>query len=390
LKRTDAIAAVICFLLAAALFTNLLVTLVVGLLAAAFYHAVYRRNRKVIALLVSLAASYLALEYFGGIVIRRHIARTHHVDLDHRMKANPAAGINSDGIRCPVEASDFTADTYNIIFLGDSFTYGERLANGRDSFPAQLEALCRLNYPAEKIRAVNFAWVSSSPLLSARLLKDIGLKYKPQLVVYCLDMTDFHDDLRYLVGAQYIGVSPTAFLLARAGLAAELSELKKRWNFPEIWARLTGQAAVVPGDRFFVVNRPLGESIEYMQATENNLRAIDAFCREQLHAKFVLVMLPRGFQYSDKEGRRSWEAYAYAPLGPYVHEPFKWLKSFGSRSGIPCYSLLEDFQNSGVFPTCFDDDPHWTKDGHAIAARGMLRIFESEGVLTKSTLTTSH
>ncbi|HKQ50478.1 MAG TPA: hypothetical protein VJZ71_20570 [Phycisphaerae bacterium] len=390
MKRTDLIAVAVCFLLAAALFTNLLVTLLVGLLAAAIYHAVYRRNRKVMVLLVSLLASYLLLEFFGGIAIRRHIARTHHVDLDHRMKANPAAGINSDGIRCPVEASDFTADTYNIIFLGDSFTYGERLADGGEAFPAQLEALCRAKYPAAKVRAVNFAWVSSSPLLSARLLKDIGQKYKPRLVVYCLDMTDFHDDLRYLVGAQYIGVSPTAFLLAKAGLAAELSELKKRWNFPELWARLTGRGAVVPGDRFFVVNQPLGESIEYMQATENNLREIDAFCREQLNAKFVLVMLPRGFQYSDKESRRSWEAYAYTPLGPYVLEPFKWLKSFRARAGFPCYSLLEDFQNSTVFPTCFDDDPHWTKEGHAVAARGMLRILDKEGTLTREPLTTNH
>lgn len=390
MKRTDLIAAAVCFLLAAALFTNLFVTLIVGLVAAAIYHAVYRRNRKVMILLVSLAASYLALEFFGGIVIRRHIARTHHVDLDHRMKANPAAGINSDGIRSPVEASDFTSDTYNIVFLGDSFTYGERLADGRDAFPAQVEALCRLTYPAEKIRTVNFAWVSSSPLLSARLLKDIGHKYKPQLVVYCLDMTDFHDDLRYLVGAQYIGVSPTAFLLAKAGFASELSELKKRWNFPEIWARLTDRGNVVPGDRFFVVNRPLGESIEYMQATENNLREIDIYCREHLHAKFMLVMLPRGFQYSDKESLRSWEAYAYTPLGPYVLEPFKWLKSFRTRAGFPCYSLLEDFQNGAVFPTCFDDDPHWTKEGHAVAARGLLRILEKEGTFTRDALTTSH
>ena len=140
MKRTDVIAAVVCFLLAAALFTSVLVTLVVGLLAAALYYAIYRRNRKVILLLVSLAVSYLALEYFGGIVIRRHIARTHHVDLDHRMKANPAAGINSDGIRCPVEASDFTADTFNIIFLGDSFTFGSYV-NDEVTYPAFLQRL---------------------------------------------------------------------------------------------------------------------------------------------------------------------------------------------------------------------------------------------------------
>jgi hypothetical protein len=314
-------------------------------------------------------------------VIRNRIARTHHVDIDHRMKSNPAAGINADGIRCPVESADFTADTFNIIFLGDSFTFGERLKHGRDAFPAQLEALCQTKYPAARIRTVNFAWVSSSPLLSNRLLADIGAKYKPRLVVLCLDMTD-SDDLRYLVGAQYIGVSPTAFLLAKAGFAEELAELKKRWNFPELWARLLGRKLVVPGDRFFEVNQPLGESVEYMQATEQNLRRIDAYCRDTLKAKFLLVMLPRCFQYSDKESPRNWERYAYTPLGPYVLEPFKWLEAFRPRAGFPCYSLLEDFKKCGVFPTCFDDDPHWTKEGHAVAAKGMLRILEKEGIVS--------
>lgn len=390
MKKKDLIAVAVCFLLAAVLFTHLLTSLAIGLLAAALYHAVYRRNRKVFVLLVSLVLSYVLLEYFGGIVIRRRIAQTHHVDVDHRMKANPAAGINGDGIRCPVEAADFSADTCNIIFLGDSFTYGERLADGRDAFPAQLEELCRAKYPAAKVRTVNFGWVSSSPLLSGRLLADIGAKYRPRWVVLCLDMTDFHDDLRYLVGAQYIGVSPTAFLLAKAGFAEELAELKKRWNFPEVWAWLLGRKLVVPSDRFFVVNQPLGESVEFMQSTERNLQTIDAYCRDVLHAKFLLAMLPRGFQYSDREGRHSWEAYAYTPLGPYVLEPFKWLEALRPRVGYPCYSLLNDFMNCGVFPTCFDDDPHWTKEGNAVAAQGMLRVLEKEGIAQIPTLTTGH
>ena len=40
-------------------------------------------------------------------------------------------------------------------------------------------------------------WVSSSPLLNLRLLRDVGHKYRPDLVVYSLDMTDFRDDLHY-------------------------------------------------------------------------------------------------------------------------------------------------------------------------------------------------
>jgi hypothetical protein len=35
---------------------------------------------------------------------------------------------------------------------------------------------------------------------------------------------------------------------------------------------------------------------------------------------------------------------------------------------FPVYSLLEGFQETEVFPTCFHDDPHWNASGSNLAA----------------------
>ncbi|MBN2562395.1 MAG: hypothetical protein JXQ75_15835 [Phycisphaerae bacterium] len=368
-----------CYLLCGILFTDFLTTIVIGGLTWVAYQIFYKRERKIIVCAVSCLLSFAALQYFGGMIIRRRIAQTHHLDVDHRMRPNQAAGINSDGIRCDREACDFSPDEFNIIFLGDSFTYGEKLENGRDAFPTQLEAMINARDPAVPVRTVNFGWVSSSPLLSYRLLKDIGQSYHPRLVILCLDMTDFYDDLCYLIGEPLRGVSPAAFLAHRIGVLEDVAQLHRRWRLENIWQWLRGRKAIVPDEKYFVTNQALGRSLEYMGETEKNIRNIHAYCRDVLNADFILICLPRSFQYNDRECPRNCEAHFYTVFGPYVEEPFKWLESYSVRVDFPCYSLLDDFKNTTVFPTCFEDDPHWNPNGHRVAAEAILRILQKEG-----------
>src|SRR5262249_440735 len=114
---------------------------------------------------------------------------------DHRLRANTSE-TNADGLRTRKEAHDFTDDAMNTAFLGDSFVFGAR-EFPQLALPAQLERLLQARHPECKVNVANFGWVSSSPYLSLRLLKDIGRKYAPDLVLLGVDMTDFHDDLKY-------------------------------------------------------------------------------------------------------------------------------------------------------------------------------------------------
>lgn len=343
------------------------------------YRAVFARDKRIILCLVSAGLSLTLFEWAGAGLLRRHIAEKHQLDIDHRLKPDSAAGINADGIRSAVECDDFSAETFNIIFLGDSFTYGNFLNDPRDPFPAQLEEMLRRPGESSRVRCVNFGWPSSSPLLSYRLLRDIGAKYKPDLVVLCLDMTDFHDDLRYRDATGLGHLSPTRFLLELAGLGGVAADVRSAW-------RWSGPSAAdsFPADRYFPCNQPLDQSAPYMLETESNLRRISQFCQTTLKVPFALVMFPRSFQYDERECPHNWEAPRYTIMGPFAHEPFRWLAKYADRAGFSCDSVLQDFKSSGVFPTCFERDPHWNRAGHTIMARAVLRVLQDRKLLPES------
>ena len=204
------------------------------------------------------------------------------------MKPRAEPGINGDGIRCHREAHEFTEQTYNIIFLGDSFTFGQGLPSGDDAFPAQVERLCAERYPSSDVRAVNFGWTSSSPILFDRVLRELGSRYKPDLVLLCLDISDFHDDLRFEHMSRPRGISPTLYLLNRLGLERAGGGLWDHVRFGNFFA-----SRDVPRDKYFVANQPLYESLPLMAETEKHIRSIADYTREVLGADFILVLLPR-------------------------------------------------------------------------------------------------
>lgn len=385
MKKKDAWVLATCFLLAALLFRGVATTLAVGLLAWIAFQIIRRRNWKVLACVVSCTVSLVLFEAIGAMYMRSVFSKTFYVDADHRLIPNTAKGINSDGVRCPVEASDFRDETFNVIFLGDSFTFGYNCDSPDDAFPSQLEALVRERRGTDRFRVVNFSWPSSSPGPSFRLLRDVGHKYRPDLVILCLDMTDFHDDLRSAADLPAYEDSPTLYLLARAGLADVVFELRRDFRFDSLWRRRRAGDRPLPIHRLFVTDQPLGASLEDMQETERNIRLIAEHCEERLNADFMLVMLPRNYQYSDRESPESYIRVLYDVGGPFVREPFRWLKAFKSRAEFPCYSLLTDFESCGVFPTCFHDDPHWNRAGHTVAAEAIYRILEGEGYWSRLT-----
>ena len=202
-------------------------------------------------------------------------------------------------------------------------------------------------------------------------MEKIGGKYHPDLVLLCLDMTDFHDDIKYrdqLENPRWFSpftFSFTASTWRRAGPSS-----RRGCAFQPAIRR-------IPEQRYFILNQPLAKSRRYLGEIERNIRSIDDFCREKLRAKFVLIMLPRNIQYSARETpNNKLEPGEYLPLGPYVLEPFAWLEEFRQKVKFPVFSMLADFRDSGVFPTCFATDPHWNRDGHAVAARGVFRVLE--------------
>jgi len=286
-------------------------------------------------------------------------------DPDHRLPAsNQRLGTNSDSLRCALEAEDIPPEAHVVFFLGDSFVYGVQL-KAEQALPSQFQQRIEARYPEEEIFVVNAGWESSSPLLGLRLLKEIGEKYHPDLVLYGFDMTDFRDDLLYRNLLKPRGLYravhlvPATLWFANNLCRSYLGERSYRKLFR------------LPSERFFCVRHPLEKTRPDMIPVWESLVAMDTFCRSRLHADFRLLVFPRGFQYSRFESPENWEAAEYSPMGPWVLEPFRFFREMGEQSSIKIHSLLPAFRETTVYPTCFHGDPHWTPAGVGVAAEDL-------------------
>jgi hypothetical protein len=316
---------------------------------------------------IVLLGTLLLFELAGQLYVYKEEVRLLR-DPDHRMK--PGGGrveLNPDNIRCIHDAGYFRPDDLNFIFLGDSFIFGSGLLYER-TIPSQFERIARLNHPDKNINVANFGWISSCPLLSLRLLKDIGAKYHPKFVVLCVDMTDFQDEMVYKNLIEKPGIYrlidclPTTFLGIMIGL-------RKAGVSEQTWERLYGY----PSNKFFMTSRPLAETRKYFTGIQRSIDATNDFCKSQLKAPFILIILPRNFQYSAHESPDCLEKsrYRYENLGPYVLEPFKYFEEIRAKVNYPVFSLLPYFQKTTVSPTCFKEDPHWNANGARVAAEAI-------------------
>jgi hypothetical protein len=289
-------------------------------------------------------------------------------DVDHRPTARDGE-FNSDSLVATPESSSFLPQDLNLIFLGDSFTMGVRLDDHSKAFPGLVGAALARQNPSARIHTANFGWVSSSPLLSYRRLVDVGAKYSPDIVVLSVDMTDFQDDLRY------------ERMLERRGIYWFYDKLPLALHFLQEFAPTTYRKLAsmtlgnIPDRRYFISDAPLEKTRKWMQPVADNAAKIDAWCRSH-GAQFVLVVLPRGYQYSSRESPANWEMGEYEILGPYCLEPFRFFDELRAKVSFPIVSLLPDFQATQVFPTCYDNDPHYNSAGHRIAAEAIARALE--------------
>lgn len=326
---------------------------------------------KPLKIFLAALATLLLFELVGQLVFRNKLYFVN--DVDHRMKPFETEDINSDGIRSAVEATDFPPEARNILFLGDSYVYGYRL-EPEEAPPQQLEALARERHPGVDINVANFGWVSSSPILSHRLLQDLGAKYNPDVVILGLDMSDFEDDLKYRHLLERPGIYRTLYVLPISLLA--MKKAFRKIFFLQPWhERIFGY----PAQRFFVTAQPMQENLRYYEQVRRSIDDLARTSREELGAKFVLFVLPRNYQYSDRESPNNWERHHYETLGPWSQEPFAYFDSIRGEVDYPIYSLLDDFRRTKVFPTCLEWDPHWTAEGARVAAEAIYEHCLVEG-----------
>jgi hypothetical protein len=237
--------------------------------------------------LVSLLLGLVLIETVGPHIVGAG-RLAYYEDIDHLPKPHSAPDINGDGIRSDLEAGHFRFEDQNIVFLGDSFVFGWRLP-AEQSLPAQFAQIARDRHPLLGLRVANFGWASSSPYLSYRQLRRIGRRYSPDVVILAVDMTDFHDDLKYralLEGARLNALmdwTPVTVLTVR-----------KLMTFAPPLYGLHEVMFGFPASRFFVTRQPLEKSRPWLGAIRESIESVARFTHDELGADFVLLLLPRG------------------------------------------------------------------------------------------------
>lgn len=114
---------------------------------------------------------------------------------------NVIYSINSQGLRDKERSFEKPANIFRILMLGDSFTEGWGVAQNK-TFSAVLEE--KLNTLGKgRFEVINMGVGSYSPLLEYLQLKNVGLKFQPDLVILNFDYTDFVDDGNYETLANY-------------------------------------------------------------------------------------------------------------------------------------------------------------------------------------------
>jgi len=347
--------------------------LAIGYAIAALVHARRKLGLGALATCALALALYLASELALAPRLVRALGLNHYDlvrDPDHWPRY-VGEGWNSDLLAQTREASEYPSEAFNIVFLGDSFTMGLFLDDmSTQAFPHQVERLLRAELPELDVRVANFGWTSSSPILSLRRLEAIGERYHPDLVAIAIDMTDFHDDIRYGNLIERRGITA---LYDRLPILIGLLKLYPV-GFKALFDATTDSN--LPLQRYFHSEQPLEKSLPYLAALEANLGRIEERARA-MGADFAVFVLPRNYQYSDRESPEDWERETvsgdYTVLGPHSLEPFRFFEQLGSRVDYPIYSLLDDFRSAEAFPLCLEDDPHWTLAGHEVAARAIAR-----------------
>lgn len=310
-----------------------------------------------------LAAETLAAPFLGGVLPLWHYDFMQ--DVDHRPRTR-GPGDNADLLRGTPEREAFRPEGVNVVFLGDSFTYGFGVTPD-EAFPSLVRAALRSSFPGAPLEVANFGWVSSSPLLSYRLLLDLGEAYHPAIVALCLDMTDFENDLVY------------QNMLDRRGLYGWYDRLPLALALfqrlaPARYARvLSASVGGAPSQRFFVTENPLEATRPWIAPMTANVAKIREWCRTR-GTDFVVFVLPRHFQYDARECPHNWEAGEYTLLGPYSLEPFRYFDEFRGTVDYPIVSLLEPMRDAPERPLHQDHDPHWNPAGHAAAARAITPV----------------
>jgi hypothetical protein len=302
--------------------------------------------------------------------------------------------------------------TRRILMLGDSFTEGAGLAV-EDTVSRRLETMLAARCPG--VEVVNAGTASYSPILHYLVLRELGARLRPELVLLNFDVTDVHDDLVRTaladLDAEGLPVRvpndrrrETAILLPPL-LPARLGVFEARLNGLALWQALRRSSA---GKRVFgdlnldeasLAARGLTGDLRYdrLAITRDTAAASEAAAwalsarylagirrlAAVWQARFAVVTYPHPHQVAAHESPAGRLRFGVGP-GVYASDrAFRTVEAIGRRHDVPVITLVETFRRHAdpARPLFRRDDIHHTADGARVMAEGIAAAVGDRGLL---------
>lgn len=300
-----------------------------------------------------------------------------------------SAGLRDDEIQ-PKDNYD-----YRILMLGDSFTIGWGIEQGKTFSDLLEQKEQKFNSKQLKVDVINGGATSYSPILEYLFLKEKGLKYAPDMIILNFDLSDFQNDYNYQTLAKYdasgelMGVSPEeANFLKSVYLKVKLIKfiespllfLDSKFPPKEIWGEEFFYD--IDYDRYALtrLDLPKGTEEKYTQATFKYLKLIQELASKN-NITLILVAYPYGHQVSGDEWSAGRHNFGFEPGKIYSSRPEQILAQFAAENNILFISLYPEFKESTKFPLFYPYDGHLTSEGHQLYADSLSAKLLEKGFL---------
>ncbi|MFC1452129.1 SGNH/GDSL hydrolase family protein [Verrucomicrobiota bacterium] len=290
--------------------------------------------------------------------------------------AGVEVAVNSKGLRGPEIPYSRDSAKPRLVYLGDSVTFGYRLARFSDAYPFVVEGLieCELDTDVE---TVNASVGGYSPWQEALFLEQEGFRYQPDVVILGFVLNDVVEKLGLVrFGGAGIGyqLEQSYFSLDdrlrhNSALYSMIRRLKERRRFgADVREGAVAQELATVGD---LARQPgLPRVREAWSLTFRSLENLFALCRDR-GTPVAVVVFPFCFQLSDPTG---------------LAAPQREITGFCESNGVPCLDLLpllaDRMRTEEEAPRAlFLDTVHLSAKGNRVVARMIADWLRSEPLL---------
>lgn len=290
---------------------------------------------------------------------------------------------NSDGLRDYEHPFKKEEGIYRILFIGDSFTFGEGV-EVEESYPKVTERLLNERGVGKRIEVLNASAFSWGPSEEYLYLKHYGSKYKPDMVILGYNVNsdiwqsryglfDVDNDRLIYTGTENANKRLNRFLRKIPGymFIRERSELLAlvRRMINDFVDRDVNRAY---GDMQLSLfeGKPNDDVQESLRITEAILKRIKDMSKKEGY-QFLLLLIPSREQLDPAR-------FGY-PERSVTGNPNMYIKRICDEAGIQVIDLISSFKGLHKSPDelYYPANAHWNKEAHKFAGGILAQQLES-------------